>query len=265
MREIVKSTLGLVVLAGLVAAIHLSCNPVPMTARPGSTITAFANPGHIPAHGGTSRISAIVVSPTGAMAPDGTVVQFFTDLGRIEQQAKTNDGVASAFLVSDGRSGTANVLVFSGGTPASGPDPDPDPDPTPTPSPDPDATVNVAAAISTSVPVVIGNANTIEVILTVSPSRVSRNRSALVVATVTDDNGNPIPDVAVFFSVEPVGDGAFNERLSSRGSPVFTDNNGRAEDVLTTTKDPLVASYSVLVKAEVAGVATDEEQTVLVD
>src|SRR5688572_588545 len=81
------------VVASLVAAVAVSCNPVLQFAPPGSTITLFANPEFIPAHGGVSEISALVMESTGAPAADGTVVQFFTSLGRIEERGRTNDGV----------------------------------------------------------------------------------------------------------------------------------------------------------------------------
>ena len=91
----------------LVGTVSTSCHQAILTAPDGSSITVIANPTRIPAFGGVSVISALVYKPTGSPVADGTVVQFFTDLGRIEEQGKTNDGVARVNLVSDTRSGTA--------------------------------------------------------------------------------------------------------------------------------------------------------------
>ncbi len=68
------------------------------------------------AHGGVSVITAIVLEPAafGTPVPDGTVVQFFTTLGRIDEQVKTKNGVARANLVADSRSGEAEITVMSG-------------------------------------------------------------------------------------------------------------------------------------------------------
>ena len=51
-------------------------------------------------------ISALLLEPAGTPVPDGTVVQFFTTLGRIEEQGRTNDGDSkimrtTAFELSD--------------------------------------------------------------------------------------------------------------------------------------------------------------------
>src|SRR5262245_5497328 len=102
-----------VLAAALVTA--MSCNPVIMVAPPGSTMNLIANPGFIAAHGGVAELAAIVMKGTGVPVADGTVVQFFTTLGHIEEQGKTNDGVARVKLVSDARSGRAEITAFSGG------------------------------------------------------------------------------------------------------------------------------------------------------
>ena len=104
---------GLGLAVGLVAT-GSSCHQSIMTAPPGSTMGLIANPTFIPANGGVSVISAILYDGTGQPVPDGTVVQFFTTLGRIDPQARTNDGVAKANLVADGRSGVAKVSAEGG-------------------------------------------------------------------------------------------------------------------------------------------------------
>ena len=100
-----------------------TCNQAIMTAPAGSTLDMFANPEFIAANGGVSVISALVIEPAGTVVADGTVVQFFTNLGDIDEQGKTNDGVVRVNLRANGRSGVATITAFSGGdaAPASQP------------------------------------------------------------------------------------------------------------------------------------------------
>src|SRR5262245_6302275 len=94
-----------------------TCNQAIMVAPPNSNFdgsTLVANPTFIAANGDVSVISGLLIDGTGNPVPDGTVVQFFTTLGKIQEQGKTNDGVVRVNLVSDGRSGTASVTAFSG-------------------------------------------------------------------------------------------------------------------------------------------------------
>ena len=69
-------------LAALAVA-QLTCHQVILTAPPGSSVSLFANPPFIEANGGVSVISALVIEPTGTPVADGTVIQFFTTLGRM--------------------------------------------------------------------------------------------------------------------------------------------------------------------------------------
>jgi hypothetical protein len=215
-----------------------TCNQAIMTAPPGSTLSLSANPEHIAAHGDVSVITAFVLEATGTPVSDGTVVQFFTNLGRIDEQGKTNDGVARVNLVSDSRSGTAHVTAVSGGDVTATPT-------TTTMAAAPPvvpagfvsamtvtgATAVSAAAASGSVDVVIGTARTLHVIVTAVPRRIIPGRTAQIIAVVFDESGNPVPNVPVVFTVTG---GQGTESLDSQGRPVFTDNNGQATDVLRT-------------------------------
>ena len=99
----------------LVVASQLTCHQVIFHAPPGTVMTCFANPEDIPAVNGVSVISCLLVEDVGTPVADGTVVQFFTTLGRIPEQGKTNDGVVRVNFQSDGRSGTASITGVSGG------------------------------------------------------------------------------------------------------------------------------------------------------
>jgi hypothetical protein len=136
-------------LAAVLALAHLTCAGVPLTAPSGSTLTINANPRFVAANGGTSSITAIVVEPAGTFVPDGTVVFFLTDLGRIEPQVKTKDGFAYTTFISDSRSGTARVQAFSGGSA-------PVPSPSPTATPVGSAGDVAATARSVSQPAAVG-------------------------------------------------------------------------------------------------------------
>lgn len=229
---------GKLALAG-VALAHLTCHQAILTAPPGSTMVLIANPEFIAAFGGVSVISALVYEPAGTVVPDGTVVQFFTNLGRIDEQGKTNDGVARVNLVSDSRSGTAKVQAFSGGASTGGGT---------GASPVPGG----GSGASASVEVIIGSALPARIVVTAFPSRIVSPRAATIRAFVVDTNGNPVFNVPVIFSVEQAGGASPTEYMSSRGAPVFTDNSGVAEDTLQTSYPVDATPKTVTVRAVVA-------------
>jgi hypothetical protein len=201
----------------LAVVLLASCNQSIMTAPAGSTLTVVANPTFVPAHGGVSVVSALVIESIGTPVADGTVVQFFTDLGRIDEQGRTNDGVARVNFVSDSRSGTAKITVSSGAVSNS------------------DTTITVGSALPE------------RVMVGATPQRITDSRSSHIVATVLDVSGNPVPNTPVFFSV--VGS---TERMESGGQAVFTDNDGEARDVLRTQHLRELAAKAVTVTATTA-------------
>ena len=230
----------------LLAVAQVTCNKAILTAPPGSSISAFANPEFIAANGDVSVISALVIEPAGTVVPDGTVVQFFTNLGHIQDQAKTNDGIARANLVSDTRSGTATVTVVSGGA-------------APAPAASPAAITNTggtsaASGTSATVTVVIGSARPKAVILTANPPRITGigpARQSKIVANVFDENGNGVVNAPVIFSVQEPGGADATETLASGSAPVYTDNNGQAIDFLQTSYSPDLPAKTVTVTASV--------------
>ena len=180
------------------------CGEAPFVAAPDATLRLSANPESIPADGGVSVISAVVIEPNGTAAPNGTVVQFFTILGGIERQAETRDGVARVNLVADSRSGTAEVTARSG-----------------------------KASAGEAVEVEIGGVTSI--VLAADPPRLTSLRYSYIAANVLDANGNPVANVPVIFTVKGLEpDYAVQESLESGGVPLFTDTNGRAVDILYT-------------------------------
>jgi hypothetical protein len=249
---------GALALSGIAA---WSCHQVPFTAPPGSLIQLSANPQKVPAYGGVSIISALVIEPAGTLVPDGTVVQFFTNMGTIDPQGKTNDGVATVKFVSDTRSGTATIQACSGGgattAPTVAPTFPPIFIPTPTPPPtlfsmgSPASLTFAATAADTiaqgtgcvSVQIDVGSATVVRLAITSTPSRIrsGASRQSEIVATALNENGDPVANVPVIFTLEEmdwttnkaIGPAKF-EVMASAGNPVFTDNNGRAYDTLYT-------------------------------
>jgi hypothetical protein len=234
---------GMGALAAL-AILHLTCNQAIMTAPPGSSLSCFANPEFIATNGDISVISALVIEPAGTVVPDGTVVQFFTNLGHIQEQGKTNDGVARVNLISDTRSGTATVTAISGGGA-----PAPAPTPSASPSPAARAAADVAAAgtgavaalsatadASATCTVAIGSARPKTIIIVADPSRITGSgpaRQSRITANVFDDKGNVVIHVPVIFTITDFG-GSVTENMASGGAPVYTDTNGQAIDFLQT-------------------------------
>jgi len=242
-----------------------------LTAPAGSTLSMTANPEFIPAHGGVSVISVLVVEPTGTVVPDGTVVQFFTTLGRIDEQGRTNDGVARVNLLATGLSGPAAVTAVSGGEAA------PPPSSTTPGTTTPGSTtttlrpqegqgrnppLGAAQGVgSVSVTVAIGSALPSRIVLTAEPARITAQRASLIRAIVLDANGNPVANVPVFFTLRvPTA----TERLAGGGRPVFTDTNGVAEDVLSTTAAATAPPRVVIVQA-IASDGTTAEVAVAVN
>jgi len=200
------------------AASLAACAGALLTAPPGSTINLFANPGFIPANGGVSTITALVVEPAGTTVPDGTVVYFFTTLGKVDRQGKTKDGVARVNLIGDSRSGIATVTAVSGG-----------------------AGGGEGGGTGTDfVDVNIGTILPDHIIMTADPTRITTSRTSHIIANVFDASGNPVANVPVFFTTN----GA-TETMESGGNPVFTDTNGRAEDTLRT-KYPHDAAFKTV-------------------
>jgi hypothetical protein len=220
---------------------QLGCQAI-LTAPPESTIVLSANPTFIPANRGVSVLTATVIEPAGTPVPDGTVVQFFTSLGVISEQGKTNDGVARVNLISDSRSGRALVTARSG------------------------------ANESNEIEVAIGSVLPTFVLVTASPGRLTSSRSAQIVANVNDENGNGVPNVPVIFEViqgtapspsPSPGLPGFTEELESGGRPVFTDNSGRAHDVLSTRYPRDLPAKTVTVRATTSNGTTDDVVVVI--
>jgi hypothetical protein len=230
-----------------VAAVVAACGGAYLTAPPGSTLTLVANPERIASHGGAAELMAIVTESVGTDVPDGTVVLWSTTLGRVDRETRTVRGIARNRLVSDSRSGTATVTAQSGSdsippttSPTAAPTTTTPSTTTTTTRPASFSALRTVAAGATAgmqnfdqVDIMIGNALVRSITLRANPSRITISNSTHVIATVLDQFGDPVPNVPVFFEVVSNRDFEF---FDSAGAPVFTDNNGEAEDVLRTRR-----------------------------
>jgi hypothetical protein len=213
-------------LAFLALGLLVGCQAI-LTAPADATMTLVVNPTFVPANGGVAVVSALLVESIGTPVADGTVVQFFTNLGTIQEQGKTNDGVARVNFVSDSRSGTATITAVSG-------------------------------AATQTADIQVGSILPDHVVVTASPSRITDSRSSQITAIVLDANGNPVPNVPVFFTVDGT-----TEFMDSQGQARFTDNDGRARDVLRTRYPRDAAPKLVTVTATTANGQTGTTDVII--
>jgi len=231
---------------GLLAALA-ACAGVLFTAPPGSSISLIASPPFVASDGGVSVITAIVIEPAGTPVADGTVVQFFTDIGSIESQGKTRNGIARVNFTSDSRSGVAHIQAVSGGSASTIATTTPPSTTTSTTIP---STGGSGGTGSATISVPVGNARVSAVCcLRADPPRITVSNSTHVFARVIDASGNGIANVPVFFDV--VTDPR-TEFFDIQG-PVFTNQSGEAENVMRTKRDT-AGTATVRARAVGAGV-----------
>ena len=159
-----------IIFIGFFATIR--CRQVDFTAPGGSILTMIAEPDWVPANGGVSTITVFGYRSTGAPLPDGTVIYFTTDLGKVvPERVETKDGKATVQFISDHRSGRATVQALSGK----------------------DAQASVEIAIGASAVSILEIAAYPDVL----PREGGTTR--IVVRALTED-GNPVKGIAIFIS-----------------------------------------------------------------
>jgi hypothetical protein len=239
---------ALLLVVGLAA-----CAGVLFTAPPGSTINLIASPPFVASDGGVSVITAIVIEPAGTPVADGTVVLFFTDIGSIEPQGKTRNGIARVNFTSDSRSGVATIQAISGGSAQTISTTAPASTTTPATLPSGGGGGSGSATIS----VTVGNARVKAVCcIRADPPRITVSNSTHVFARVIDANGNGIPNVPVFFDIVATTNPG-TEFFDIQG-PVFTNQSGEAENVMRTRRET-AGTAQVRARAVGAGVEVVSE------
>lgn len=200
----VATTLRLLALAGVVVTLTASaaCKAVPLTAPNDSTFEVSANPTSITAVGGQSTITVTAFKAAGdggGTVADGTQFFFTTDIGVINERVSTENGIARATLLSDGRSGLATIRVSSGSL----------------------------GEKMTTVEIGAGSGGDIVITVTANPPVLGPfDFTSEITATVTDDRGNVLADVPVIFS-------STDGTLASQGTVLRTNAGGQAFDRLT--------------------------------
>lgn len=183
-----------VALAGAIVA----CDKLSLTAPTESTINLFASGSTVPLNGSIELVANVIES-SGTPVHNGTLVSFTTTLGRVEPaEARTSDGRATARLVSDGLSGTARVVAYSG------------------------------PAVSEPLELTVGAAAAESLVLLATPTSFgSGGGTVQLTAIVSDADANPVAGVAVSF-VANAGQLA--------DTSVRTDDDGEARTQLTTSR-----------------------------
>lgn len=197
-----------------------SCTDAIRGAPDGAFIDVVINPPFIVAHGGVAIVTAIVTEAAGTPVSDGTVVQFFTTLGKIDEQVKTKGGIARANLVADSRSGTAEITVVSGGI--------------------------LPDNCTEDCKVTIGSALPKTVVLIADPASIGSGRTSYLTANVFDEFGNPVANVPVLFEITEKSN---RDALESGGRQRFTDTNGQAFDIFYSSQAPASRSVGVTANA----------------
>jgi hypothetical protein len=197
---------GLALVAAAATAIALLCcgGDTPLTAVSGATLTIAANPTAISAEGGVSTITVLGFKSSedgGGPLSNGTDISFATTVGTIEERVEMRDGIARAYLRSDGRPGTATVTARSGG------------------------------AEPVTVDVLVGDTGNFRIIVSANPATVGPpDFTTEIVATVFDDANNRVPDVPLLFSTT-------SGVLASQGTALRTNANGQASDRLVLANE----------------------------
>lgn len=220
----------------LVASLFSRCGgQVPLTAPEGAELSITANPTAISVFEGVSTITVVgfkAVADGGGPLTDGTQIFLTTNVGTIEERVEMQNGVARGTLRSNGRAGLAVVSARSG--------------------------AGIAATLEN--PVLIGNAEGINILLTANPPTLtSPNFTTELVATVFDNSNNRMEGVPIIFTTSA---GA----LATQGTSLRTNASGQAFDRLTLLNEPsaTVTAFSGAVSSNAVTVSRGTPTDVLV-
>lgn len=220
--------IALVFLLALPFGLISACDKMPLLAPTGSVITLLAGTttvslnseitiiatvienGAAPAGTGTGTgtgTTTTTTTRTGAGTPvqNGTLISFTTTLGRIEpSEARTHNGQVSVRFITGSASGTATITAYSGGASAQ--------------------LANLK----------VGTAAAGRVLVTTTPQTLGPSGGSVqVVASVTDEGGNPLSGIPVTFATD---------KGSVSPSTAMTDAAGNATVTLTTTSGPAIVT-----------------------
>ncbi|MCP3885032.1 MAG: PKD domain-containing protein [Propionibacteriaceae bacterium] len=224
----VRKTFLLLVLIILSTMILNHCKKAIHTALDDSTLVVTVNPASI-SLGGEAIVRVVGYKPNGAPLHDGTVIFFSTDLGSIESQIKTVDGVAeSLFRATGSKSGVANIKVTSGN----------------------------AVATPDSITISVGANALATLAISADPPTLPRGGGVSTIrVTAFDESKNPMPGISVTLN-------STNGSLAGGGAVLTTGENGQVTDKLNTTQSAEVTATSGDMTASLTiEVSTDEPPT----
>jgi PKD repeat protein len=213
----------------LISIVFLSaCKKAFITAPDSATLVVTVNPPTIPL-GGQAVVKVVGYKASGTMLPDGTKIFFSTNIGSIEPEKETVNGVAEAlFRSNDNRSGVATITIISGN----------------------------AQTTPDSVTITIGSSALHSLSLSANPSELPIGGGfSTIRARAYDEDLNALSNIPVIFTTDA-------GQLNSKGSVIYTDTNGAAEDVLHTTNSAVVTAASGDISDNVSvNVLTNESPT----
>jgi hypothetical protein len=231
-RSAVIGALSLVILP---FALLAACDKVPLLAPTGTVISLIPVTTSVSLNSEVTIIATVIENGaaaagsgsgttstrTGAGTPvqNGTLISFTTTLGRIEpSEARTHNGQVSVKLITTGASGTATITAFSGGA-------------------------------SSTTQLKVGTAAAKTVLLTTTPQALGASGGTVqVIASVTDDGGNPVSGVPVTFATD---------KGSISPSTATTDSNGNATATLTTNATAKVTATAGTISSTAATVTVN--------
>lgn len=208
-KSFINPMLGSILLFIVVLQI-ISCKAASLTAPDESIIYVSVNPTSIPING-TANVQVIGYKASGSFIADGTIISFSCDLGTIEAQAETQQGVANVrYTAPDSRSGIAHIDVRSG-----------------------------HAEISPeSISITVGGAALNALTISADPQSLPVSGGTARIRVIAyDANLNPIPNIPIIFTSSA-------GQLTSRGNIINTSSSGEASDMLQTSQTATVTATS---------------------
>jgi hypothetical protein len=198
-RRLLASLMWLTLAAALlpIVALGIHCGGAPLTSPSGASLSISAHPLFIPVVDGVSTVTVRGLksaSDGGGPVPDGTQIFLTSPVGIIDERAETRGGEARAFLRSNGRAGRAAVVASSG----------------------------AGVSVTLDPPVVIGNAEGINIMLIAQPAIASPPGFTSEIQAIAFGGDNvPLPGVPLIFS-------ATAGALASAGTMLRTDRAARS-------------------------------------
>lgn len=194
---------SILILAVAIATLG-ACDKMSLVSPTGSTITLTVNKTSVPING-TAEVTASVIESAGTPVQNGTVVTFTSSFGTIDPREARTEGGTARVTFTGTQSGEAVIGAFSGG-----------------------------AKTTAELKVKVGGAAAETLRVRAEPPNIPQaGGSSLIIVTVNDSSGGPLPNAPVLFTTD--------NGTVSPGS-ASTDSNGEARTTLTTSRTAKVTA-----------------------